>query len=347
MAEQSRKRATVRDIAAHAGVSVATVSRILNGAYRAPQATRDKVMRAVQDLDYRTPTTKALTALEGAIAVAVPHMRSSFYMAICSGIEEQARLAGFGVLVSTTAGQADRELQLVDLMIQRDVAAIILVGGLEESPEYRTALADRAEALRRGGSRLVLCGRPWDGPHDASVALVNYDAEAGAFAATTYLLSNGHRRIAHLGGPSRYGTASRRANGYRRAFADFGLQVDESLISAARMDRESGLRYGRRFITETDVSAIFAANDEMAAGVIAAAREEGRRLPDDLSVVGFDDVTLAKDLYPSLTTVHVPQLEMGRTAVRMALDGVDDDERSVEIGTHVVVRDSVRSLAHH
>lgn len=345
VAGESRKRATVRDIAAHAGVSVATVSRILNDAYRAPRATREKVMRAVQDLDYRTPTTKALTALDGAIAVAVPHMRSSFYMTICSGIEEQARMAGFGVLVSTTAGQAERELQLVDMMLQRGVESIILIGGIEESAEHQKALADRARALARMDSRLVLCGRPWEGPPEAPVAVVNYDAEAGAFAATTYLLSNGHRRIAHLGGPSRYATAVRRAQGYRRAFAEYGLEVDESLVVTARMEREAGAHYGRQFVTETDVTAIFAANDEMAAGVIAAARAAGRRLPEDLSVVGFDDINLARDLYPALTTLHVPQLEMGRTAVRMAMHGTELEEQVVEIGTHVVVRDSVHRCA--
>ena len=324
---------------------MATVSRILNDAYRAPRATREKVMRAVQDLDYRTPTTKALTTLDGAVAVAIPHMRSSFYMSICSGIEEQARMAGFGVLVSTTAGQAERELQLVDMMLQRDVEAIILIGGIEESPEHRAALADRAEALSRSGSRLVLCGRPWDGPADAPVAVVNYDAEAGAFAATTYLLSNGHRRIAHLGGPNRYATATRRALGYRRALGEFGVEVDESLIITARMEREAGAYYGRKFITDTDVSAIFAANDEMAAGVLAAGRAAGRSLPHQLSVVGFDDIALAKDLYPALTTVHIPQLEMGRTAVRMAMHGADASDQVVEIGTHVVVRDSVNPLS--
>ncbi|MGC0250335.1 LacI family DNA-binding transcriptional regulator [Pseudactinotalea sp. Z1748] len=343
--KSATKRPTVRDIAAHAGVSVATVSRILNGAYQAPQATHEKVMRAVQDLDYRTSTTRALTTLTGTIAVGIPHMRSQYYMAIGSGIEEQARTGGLGVLLSTTAGHPEQELQLVDMMLQRGVEAVILIGGIEERAEHRAALANRAHALARGGSRLVLCGRPWQGPPDAPVSVVNYDAEAAGYAATTYLLSNGHRRIAHLGGPNRFATGMLRARGYRRALDDFGVEFDESLIATAKMDREAGIYYGRKFLTETDATAIFAANDEQAAGIIAAARAEGRSMPEELSLMGFDDTLLARDLYPALTSLHVPQLEMGRAAARMAMYRDDQAEQRLEIGTHVVVRDSVRRVA--
>lgn len=343
----STKRATVRDVASRAGVSVATVSRVLNDTYDAPPATRDRVLRAVQELDYHVTQVKTLTSLSGTIAVGIPVLESEFFMGIAAGIEEQARAAGRAVLFSATASDPVLELKLVDMMRQRGVEGVILMGGVHEDDAHRRALAERAEALQRAGSRLVLCSRPWHGPPDAPVHVVDYDAEAGAYALTNYLLSAGHRRIAHIGGPPYYATAQRRLAGYRRALTEFDVPVDEALISAGRMSRDRGFETARSLLAETDVTAVFAANDVLASGVVAAARGMGKTLPDDLSVVGFDDVPTARDVYPALTTLHIPQLEIGRAAARTAIyrptrGNRAREERHVVIGTHVVVRDSVR-----
>lgn len=337
----------MRDIAHHAGVSVATVSRILNDAYRAPAPTHRKVMDAVQSLGYRTTTTKALTSLSGTVAIGVPHMRSVFYLEAAAGIEEEAAALGLAVLIGTTGADHARELAFVDLMAQRSADAVILVGGVNARPEHDEALAQRAASLARTGARLVLCGRPWEGPPGALVQSVNFDSEAGAFAATAYLLSFGHRRIAHIGGSPDHITFRRREQGYRRALAAFDVEVDPALISTGQPGRDGGFAQARALLATTDVTAIFVVSDETAAGVLAAARAAGRSVPEDLSVVGFDDIPLARDLYPALTTVHVPLLEVGRMAARMAMPRAQvagsgpAAEQHITVGTHVVVRDSV------
>ena len=340
---RSEKRPTVRDLAKHAGVSVATVSRVLNDSYTAPADTRRKVMDAVQRLGYRAPTTRALTSLTGTVGIGMPYMHSAYFLQAASGIEEQAAAEDVAILVGTTGLSHDRELAFVDVMVQRGANAVILLGGTVASTEHETALAERADALMRDGARLVLCGRPWEGPADAPVWSVYIDSEDAAFTATTYLLSCGHRRIGFIGGPEQHVNFSRREAGYRRALTKFGVPFDPALVSSGPIGREEGVRRGTELLTGTDVSAIFAINDETAVGVLAAARSLGRRVPQDLSVMGFDDVPIARDLHPALTTVHVPQVEIGRLAGRLALraSAVTAQERHVRVGTHIVVRDSV------
>lgn len=340
MRARPASRATVRDVAARAGVSVATVSRILNNTYTAPPETLERVMSAVDELDYRASTTRALSSLSGTLAIAVPHLNGGYFTGIIAGIEEQARAAGIATLIGTTANSPERELAFIDTMRKRDVDATIVIGALASEPSYEDLLAERATAIDRAGARLVLCGRPWDGPPDAPVFVVAYDARAAAHSMTTYLLSSGHTRIGHLGGPLNYATGRMRIEGFRDALTDFGVPVDESLILSVQMDRDAGYRHSRTLM-DRGATAIFTANDELAAGTLAAAREAGRRVPEDLSVVGFDDIPMARDLWPPLTTLHVPRMEMGRTAARMALYG--GGERRVEIGTHVVVRESTAS----
>lgn len=339
---RDEQRATIRDVAAHAGVSVATVSRVLSGAYQPPAETRDRVMEAVRQLDY-VISSRTQTSLAGTIAVVMNSMTSEFFMNIAAGVEEQAIAAGRVCLVSSTRSDAERELSLINLLRQRGVDAVILIGGIRETAGHRSRLARLAGALHRSGARLVFCGRPWLGSRDAPITVVDHDAESGAYAATSYLLSAGHRRIAHLGGPNDYSTAERRAAGYRRALQEFGIEPDPALISTGGMGRESGHKEAARILAETDATAVFAVNDVVAAGAVAAARDAGRAVPGDLSVVGFDDVSLAQELWPPLTTVHVPQRELGREAARRAIYPADDESAAehVTLGTHIVVRQSV------
>jgi LacI family transcriptional regulator len=175
--------------------------------------------------------------------------------------------------------------------------------------------------------------------------VVEYDNEGGAYAMTAYLLANGHRKIAYVGREPGLSTTDERVRGYRRAHADHGVAVDEGLIPPGTFTRESGAAVTEALWDERgDATAVFAATDMVAAGVLKALRGRGVRVPEDVSVVGFDDIPLASDLTPALTTVHVPHEQLGREAVRLALHrGPDLDDRVV-LGTHIVVRDSAAPL---
>ncbi|NDL57195.1 LacI family DNA-binding transcriptional regulator [Phytoactinopolyspora mesophila] len=344
MRSDGDRRYTVKDVAARAGVSPATVSRVLGGTYPVAASTRTRVMRAVRELDY--VANAQARALKGAtsktIAFVVNDVTGPFFAHVAQGVEKQATEEGRLCLVCTTHDDTARELAVIDLMREQSADAVILVGGGIETDEYRDRMVHLAHSLDKAGSRLVLCGRPSLGD-DVPATVVEYDNEGGAYSMTSHLLSQGHRKIAYLGAHTSLTTTTARINGFTRAHTDMGLEVDSELIIEGRFLHSFGLTATRRLLAERpDVTAIFAATDMVAAGVLQALRQSDVRCPEDISVVGYDDVPFASDLYPALTTVHIPTDELGRTAVRLAIHRDEyAHNQHVVLGTHIVVRDSV------
>ena len=204
-------------------------------------------------------------------------------------------------------------------MREQRAGAVVLIGGVADADDYDEQMTELAHSLRSAGSLLVLCGRP---PLAKGVpaAVIGYDNEEGAYAITSHVLSQGHRRILFLGGEERHTTSLGRINGtvvpsplrrgvrprpdrVRRVHPSLGLSTDEEAPPSKR-----------------DFTAVFAATDVMAAGVYAAVNEAGLSVPDDISIVGYDDIELAQDLRPRMTSVHVPYEEIGRTAAKVAAD---------------------------
>ncbi|MEV0387015.1 LacI family DNA-binding transcriptional regulator [Nonomuraea sp. NPDC050643] len=338
------RRVTIRDVAGQAGVSVATVSRVLAGDYPVLAATRNKVMRAVRDLDYvPNAHARALSAARpGAIAIVVNSVAVPYYAYIAQGVEEQAAQEGRLSLICTTGGDTGRELSIVQSLREQRAEAVILVGSVVVDEEYRKRMSEYAHALAAAGSRLVLCGRPPLGERVPAL-VVGFDNTGGAHAVTAHLLSAGHRRILYLGLRPGHTTSDSRVAGYRSALAAHGVPADPALEVEGEFSRDAGYTAmnGRLAAGPPDFTAVFAGNDLIAAGAIQALREHGLRVPEDMSIVGYDDVSPAQDL--RLTTVHLPHDELGRAAVRLALGRLTTSP--LTLGTHIVVRDSVRPLA--
>ncbi|GAA4629621.1 LacI family DNA-binding transcriptional regulator [Actinoallomurus vinaceus] len=340
---ESLQRRTIKEVAARAGVSPATVSRVIGGTYPVATATRARVRRAMRELDYvvNANARALVAATSNTVAFVVNDVTGPFFAHIAQGVEQQATAEGRLCLVCTTHSDPDRELAVINLMREQRAEAVILVGGVPETPEYQERMGRLAHALDASGSRLVLCGRPaLDG--DVPQTVVEYDNEGGAFAVTSYLLSAGHERIALLGTVDDMPTSTARVQGYERALRGRGLSADPKLMVEGDFTRRSGYRATRELLDrKIEFSAVFAMTDMIAAGVLLALREAGIRVPEDVSVVGYDDIPLAEDLLPALTTVHVPHEELGRAAVRMALHRNEHSGQYLKMGTHVVVRDSV------
>ncbi|MCG5218061.1 LacI family DNA-binding transcriptional regulator [Streptosporangium sp. KLBMP 9127] len=337
-------RATVRDVAARAGVSATTVSRVIKGDYPVAQATRTRVLRAIRELDY--VLNAHARALSGAgtkmVAFVLDDVTGPSFAYVAKGVEQQATAEGRLCMVCTTHGDPARELAVVEAMREQRADAVILVGGGTLDDAYRERMSHFAHALDKAGSRLVLCGRPPLGD-DVPSTVVEYDNEGGAYAMTSHLLSQGHRHIALIGAdhPGQASTTKiDRLRGFVRAHESFGVPYDPALIVPAGFGRADGHAAARRLITlGARFTAVFAATDMVAIGVLAALREAGLRVPEDVSLAGYDDIPLAADLSPGLTTVRIPTDELGRTAVRLALDR--RQPQHVVLGTHIVVRDSV------
>jgi LacI family transcriptional regulator len=344
-AREIREVSTVRDVAARAGVSASTVSRVLGGTYPVAAATRTKVLRAMRELDY--VVNAHARALGGStnktVAFVVDDVTGPFYAHVARGAEQQASAEGRLCMLCTTHGNPQRVLAVVEAMREQRADAVIVVGGAWEDKAYQDRMTYFAHALDRVGSRLVLVGRPPLG-EGVPATVVEYDNEGGAFAMTTHLLASGHQRIAYLGRVPGLSTSTQRVGGFRRAHETLGTAPDPALILDGTYSRSYGYQATRELVASgVGFTAIFAGTDMVAAGVLQALREAKVRVPEDVSVAGYDDVPLALDVYPSLTTVSIPHEELGRAAVRLTLhrDELPESQHLV-LGTHIVVRDSTR-----
>lgn len=338
------KRSTIREVADRAGVSVATVSRILSGSYPASPTTRKRVMRAVEELDYvANAHARALAGTPSkSVAIVLNSVISPHYAHVAQGVETQTAAEGRLCLIGTTGGDPERELAMVRFMREQHAEAVILVGNVVADEKYRERMGQYAHALTAIGSRLVLCGRPPLGP-DVPAVVVEYDNDGGAFAATSHLLSAGHERILCLGSRPGYTTAESRVRGYRRALAAHRVPHDPALEVEGTLVWHEGYRMMKQRLAAgpRDFTAVFALNDLIAGGAYRALAEHGLRVPGDVSMVGFDDLQPSLDL--DLTTVHIPHEEVGRTAVRLALEheARGGTPPHVVLGTHLVIRESV------
>jgi LacI family transcriptional regulator len=329
---------TISDVANRAGVSVATVSRVLNGNYPVAEPTRARVMVAVHDLGYiaNAHARALIKSTSGTVGVILHDVSDPYFAEIVRGIQEVADRHGKLVVLCSSLRDPSREITYIELLRAQRVDAIILTSGYVEDDEFLAALHEQARGLRAQGGRLVLCGQ-----YPVRAPAVIPDNAGGAFRITSHLLQLGHRRIAHLTGPPSFSTTDDRLRGYEGALASFGLTPDPDLVAAGDFSRDGAYASCLTLLNRgIAFSAMFAANDIMAIGALAAFRERGIEVPRDISLVGFDDIPISRDLTPPLTTVAVPMAEIGRRAMLLTLEPSPISEAPVRIPTEIVVRQS-------
>jgi LacI family transcriptional regulator len=332
---------TLVEVAARAGVSPATVSRVLNGNYPVAEGTRQRVQQAVRELDYvvNAHARALLHATSGIVGVILNDASDPFFAGIARGIQGAAAETSRLSVICNSEGDPEQEFAFLDLLRGHRADAVILVGAAPEDEEYLAEATARAKGLRSNGTRLVLCGRPLPG-QDAPGDVVAVDNDGGSRAVTRHLVELGHRRIAYITGPSGRTTTTARLAGFRAAAAEAGVEVDENLVVHGDFSRQAGREATERLLAAgAEFTAVLAANDLVAAGVVQALRSAGLRVPEDVSVAGYDDLPTAVDVWPNLTTVHVPLEEVGRKAVELAF-GPADTQTVVTVPTALVIRES-------
>jgi LacI family transcriptional regulator len=331
------RRATLANVAASAGVSVATVSKVLNGRNDVAPATRALVREHLHEHDY--VARRAKPALSPTIELLFHGQVIAYHIEVLQGVAAAATEAGVAVVVSVRPrGQrgpgANRPAAWA-----RELAAAGHQGVIAVTSEL--AAADLA-ALTRARMPVVVID-PLNLP-SARVTSVGSTNFAGGLAATQHLLDLGHRQIAYVGGPATAACNQARMHGYRGAMEAVGAPVPDAYVRTRWFSYEHGLAGGAALLDlPQPPTAVFAGSDETALGVIEAARGRGLRVPEDLSVVGFDDTAVARLAAPPLTTVRQPLREMGAVAVRTALRlaaGERVDSHHVELATELVVRQS-------
>jgi LacI family transcriptional regulator, galactose operon repressor len=332
----TRSRVTIREIADLAGVSIATVSRVVNGRDDVAPETRETVMRVIQERGYTANrNARGLSAgRTGVVGMLMPLVYPAYFSAILSGVAEALYEQDYRLLLSPTQHEHDREVSLLDRLVDGMADGALIVLPKESSKELESL-------LERGYNFVVVDPRM---PLGERIPAVSAAHTAGADQAMRHLLALGHRRIGALTGPRGWVATEDRRRGYHAALAAAGILPDPALDVESNFEIGGGVEAAGRLLDLADPpTAIFAFNDNLAIGTTAAARDRGLRVPDDLSVVGFDDVEYATIARPALTTVRQPLAEMGRMAVSILMRLLDKQRLEtlrVELGTRLVLRES-------
>lgn len=335
--------ANISDVAALAGVSETTVSHAITGRRPVSAKTHAKVQAAIAELGYRP--NRLASGLRSqrthTIAIVVPNIFNPFYPAIARGVQDALYEAGYQSLICSTDGHAELEESFLADAIDRQVDGIVF--NPTRSEELPVAL------LASSGIPIVLMNgdASVDQPafQQPGLDIVRSNDELGMQTAAEYLISKGHTRIGFINGTTVRGPARRRSEGYAKALANAGIAFDPSIVVATSFDRDGGIDGLSRVLEVSDrPTAVLCANDLIAIGALDVARQRGIRVPEDLAIVGYDDIDAASLVSPALTTVINPAREIGQTAGALLLDRMtgkyDSHTREVSIANQLIIRTS-------
>jgi LacI family transcriptional regulator len=331
-------RVTIRQVAELAGVSIATVSRVINGQSGVSTETRENVQRVLRERGYQADMRRR-SARSGLIGVMVPLIHPGYFAEILAGASEALYEHDMRVVLCPTRHSHTRELSLIDWLAAGEADGAVVVLPEESSEEFET--------LAGQGFPFVIVDPRTEVAEGIPVVCAAHSS--GATQATRHLLELGHRRIGVVAGPEGWVATEERLRGYHAALAGSGVLPDPALVRYSNFRVDGGAQAAARLLALADPpTALFTFNDSMAIGALRAASARGLRVPEDVSVVGFDDTVEAAIAVPALTTVRQPLAELGRTAVSLLLRQIENrrlEPLRVELATRLVPRDSTARRA--
>ncbi|MBL8119307.1 MAG: LacI family DNA-binding transcriptional regulator [Anaerolineae bacterium] len=337
--QKSHKNVTIIDVARASGVSYSTVSRVLNGYEFVKEDTRQRVLEAAEKLGY-VANLQARSLAGGhsnIIGVLVPGLDNSYIGEIIRGVDEELARANYDLMLYTTHRQRGHEQRYVNTIANGLTDGLLLV-----VPEVPT---DYLKALSEKSFPHVLIDQ--SNVRDSS-SMVDSTNWQGAYDATRYLIELGHRRIGFITGMMELSSAGERLDGYRAALTDHSIPFLPELVAPGDFWQRSGHKSGLQLLDlPAPPTAIFASNDLMAFGLMEAIRERNLSVPEDISIVGFDDIPQSSIVYPPLTTVRQPLDQMGRVAARLLLEQIENPDRPprrVTLATQLIIRESCAAL---
>jgi LacI family transcriptional regulator len=331
---------TIKDVAKKANVSIATVSKILNNKKTGfSEKTKKKVLRVIEELGYQ-PNAVARGLVKKntqTIGVLIPTVSNMYASEILSGIEKHANDLGYSVIVCNTGDDGERTVHYLQVLSERRVDGIIIVSELVKEEYYKVLTEMKIPTVLVSSISLQF-----------PIPYVKVDDRHAAFSATNYLIKKGHTKIAMIAGSTTDSIAGLpRIEGYKSALRSHGLPIDENcIIDCLSFGHQNGMDGMEEILQKKlDITAIFASSDELAAGAMSVAYKNGIKIPDQLSIIGYDNTKLSEMLTPSLTTVAQPLYEMGMVAATMLLEMKETSEvtQSRIMSHQIVERESVRS----
>lgn len=342
MSRRADGPATLAEVARLAGVSLTTASRVLNGSDRTPgEELRRRVTSAAERLRY-SPNAAAQATARGranVVGLIVHDISDPYFSAIAAGVMRAADEFGAVTTIADTRHDPAREARLVVTLHQQRARTIVIAGSRSSGRDAERAVGHAISEFAAAGGRVALISQK---QHDCDTVMI--ENRSGARALAEALVGLGYRRFAVLDGPPALRTSSDRLQGFRDGLSRHGITLAEGAVVSTGFTRDGGHDGARKLLAAGPLpECVFAANDVMAVGAMAAFREHGLALPGDLATAGFDDIRMLRDIVPSLTTVRIPLEDLGCLAVRMALDepgGVPPGGRVRRVACRVVLRDS-------
>lgn len=335
------KKITIKDIARMAEVSITTVSKIINGKdHDISQGTIDRVNRIMEEQRY-VPNKLAgslVTKTTKTIGLVIPDITNPFFPELVRGAEDRANEAGYSLFFCNSDDQPEKESQYIKSLMEKMVDGIIFTAASAEN--------GRAEVLKNINSPIVLVDRLVE--MDEVRAGIVVDNVRGAYDGTKYLIDLGHQHILHITGPKNGKISEERASGYLKALAEAGIGVDEALVLYGHFK----LDWGYKAMAEADdkgypYSAVFCGNDLIALGAMKYLKEKNKRIPEDCSILGYDDIQIASHVDPPLTTIRQPKYQMGYQAVDTMikiLSGEGVTEKKIVLKTELVIRQTCKGI---
>lgn len=328
--------ATMKDVAQQAGVSPSTVSHVINDTRFVSQQLRDRVLHAMRELNYQpSAVARSLrTKRTQVVALVIPDITNPYFPEVARGVQDVAEENEYSVILCNTDRVRGRELRFLKALRGQRVDGLIL------NPSEVTS--GDLQDLQDAQIPVVLIGSQIDHP-DLDVVMV--DNVQGAYDAVSHLIDLGHRRIGLVGGSRAASSGEQRFQGYIRALADLDIPIDEEIITEGRFTREGGYESMKRLLAlQAPPTAVFASSDVMAIGALMAIQEEGLQVPNDVSLVGFDDIAEASTTTPKLTTVSQPKYQTGQVAAQLLFDRVEGaspgERQKIVLSHQLVIRDS-------
>lgn len=327
---------TMQQIAERAGVSLGTVSHVVNSTAKVREKMRQRVLEAIHSLGYQpSQLARGLRRNQtNMLVMIIPDVTNPFFPAVVRGVEDVAYKSSFRLVLCNTDNDARKEISYLKEMRSYRPAGWLLI------PAVDSQIASHFRSLGTETPVVCLDRQPqgWDGD------LVLVANETGAYSATRHLLRMGHRQLSVITGPLHLGNAVERLRGFKRALAEAKIPIEPDYIQEAGFERNSGYQAAKRLLRMLPrPTAIFACNDLMALGVLLAAKELGLHCPDDLSVVGFDNLEFSELTAPALTTVNQPGYQLGTTAARVLLGriaGTPQPRQNIVLATELKIRNS-------
>ncbi len=329
-------RPTISDVAKQSGVSTATVSRIINGQSGYTAKTRQKVLEIIQEMGYK-PNAIArglVNKRTNTIGVLLPSLSSRLSSALLKGIENSAHQLDYSVIICDTESDGKRTIEYLDVLSEKQIDGIIITS------EWLKDVYEETIAKMKIPVVLVLTTSS-----HLQIPYIKVDDYQASYQATEYLIGKGHKEIGMISGSKTDKLAGLpRIEGYKQALTDNSLTISENRITYGDFAYRSGMRCMEELLKKApEITAVFAASDEMAVGALSCAYKKGVKVPDDLSIIGYDDTQEAEMAIPPLTTVHQPIYDMGKMAVEMLLN-TKETVGSILMPHHIVERDSVRKI---